>query len=293
MKACWWSPVLAARHWRASNRGIEAIDVPLTQTLFAEPVAIGRFERFEAIDQGAVLHHSNNPDGYVYSEQNLTQLAAFAKRHDLWVFADEVYSDFVYEGKHRSIASLEGMAERTITCSSMSKSHGMSGARIGSIAASAAFIGAARRISNHTVYNVPVAMQQAALAALDDGGTWLEEARERYLEARDGASRSLQRHGFKAHLPQGGSFFFVDMADQLADHSVGQLLGHAIERGVLRLETPWTRLKSTSGCASPEPTALASRRESKDCQRGRELAMMRWLGQALTDAPSPGWWSHS
>jgi aspartate/methionine/tyrosine aminotransferase len=219
-----------------ATAGGRMIEVPLTQRMYAEPTldvgAILEAARTEAT-RAVYLITPNNPDGQVFGEDHLAAVADFARRHDLWVFSDEVYADFVYEGVHRSIANLPGMAERTITTFSLSKSHALAGARIGYVVAAPHVIDAARRISNHTVYNVPVAMQRVALAAIESGENWLVEAASHYRAARKATAEALAAIGIDTPQPSGGSFFFIDLADRLGDRSVTQLLERAIDEGVL------------------------------------------------------------
>ncbi|MCA9621053.1 MAG: pyridoxal phosphate-dependent aminotransferase, partial [Myxococcales bacterium] len=158
---------------------------------------------------------------------------AFARERDLWVFADEVYADFVYEGEHRSIAALPGMAARTITTFSMSKSHGLAGARIGYVIADEPVIAAVRKISNHTLYNVPVTMQRVALAAQQHGAAWIDAARHHYRAARDATSEALTAIGIEHRPPAGGSFFFLDLGPRLGSGDLTALLERAIDHGVL------------------------------------------------------------
>jgi aspartate/methionine/tyrosine aminotransferase len=216
--------------------GAIPVEVPLTQQLYRDPKAdIGCALQSALTDKTRALYAitPNNPDGHVFDRQQLEAIAAFAVRHDLWVLADEVYWDFVYDGEHRPLASMEGMAARTITCHSLSKSHALAGARIGYVAASEQVIDATRRISNHTVYNVPVPMQRAALAALADGDAFITEARDRYRRARDRACAALAERAIPHRMPAGGSFVFLDLSGPLAGKPLQRLLELAIDRGVL------------------------------------------------------------
>src|SRR6185312_11002906 len=121
----------------------------------------------------------------------LESLAELARRHDLWVLADEVYEDLAWKEPHLSIASLPGMAERTLTVFSLSKTYAIAGHRLGYVAGAAAPMHALRKIANHTVYNVPSILQRAAVALVTEASSraWLDEARTTYLAARDEASR--------------------------------------------------------------------------------------------------------
>jgi aspartate/methionine/tyrosine aminotransferase len=216
--------------------GAVPVEVPLSWPLYREADfdVVGALERARTSRTRAIyIITPGNPDGQVYSHEQLQAIASFAREHGLWVIADEVYADFVYDGEHQSIARLEGMADRTVTGFSLSKSHGLAGARIGYVVASEPVIAAARRISNHTVYNVPVAMQRAALAAIEAEGDWVDRARESYREARDLAVESLRGLGLDVAVPRGGSFVFVDLASKLAGMPMRALIERGIDEGVL------------------------------------------------------------
>jgi aspartate/methionine/tyrosine aminotransferase len=219
-----------------ATAGAVPVEVPLTQALFDAPradvhatLAAATSPRTRAI----YFSSPGNPDGYVFSSDDRAAIAELAEAHDLWVLADEVYADFVYDGAHEPFANLPGMAARTVTCHSLSKSHALAGARVGYVAAEPRVIDAIRRMSNHTIYNVPVAMQRAALAALEGGEPFLAEARRMYREARDATSAALTRHGLSHHVPRGGSFVFLELGAHLAGASLQRALELAIDQGVL------------------------------------------------------------
>ncbi len=132
--------LVAAPYWPLAVGVVRAaggvpVEVPLTTRLYEDPSldpAVVLEEALRRHPRGVralYLITPNNPDGKVYSPAQLASIARFAVAHDLWVLADEVYLDFVYEGVHASIASFEGMAERTLSAYSLSKSHGLAGGR--------------------------------------------------------------------------------------------------------------------------------------------------------------------
>jgi aspartate/methionine/tyrosine aminotransferase len=238
--------LVAAPYWPLAVGVVRAagavpIEVPLTTRLYEEPSA----------DPAALLEHSmtprvralylitpNNPDGKVYSRVQLEGIARLAEQRDLWVLADEVYGDFVYEGAHVSFARIDGMAGRTLSAYSLSKSHGLAGARVGFLVAPERVVGLARRVSTHTVFNVPVAAQRVALAALAGSPSFTGDVLRRYREARDATMQALaglRGLGVRAHAPDGGSYVFVDFNGALAGRTLVTLLERAIERGVLLL----------------------------------------------------------
>ncbi|MBM4375109.1 MAG: pyridoxal phosphate-dependent aminotransferase [Deltaproteobacteria bacterium] len=219
-----------------ATAGAVPIEVPLTQELFDPPGACvrTRLERALGPRTRAIYFSSpGNPDGYVFPRAQLAAIAELAEAHDLWVFSDEVYADFVYEGAHEPFANLPGMANRTVTSHSLSKSHALAGARIGYVNAAPRVIDAVRRMSNHTIYNVPVTMQQAALAAVQASEPFLSDAARIYKEARDATCAELARHGLCHHVPRGGSFVFLDLTERLAGRSLQHALELAIDHGVL------------------------------------------------------------
>ncbi len=175
----------------------------------------------------------NNPDGSVLRRDELEAIAEIAEARDLWVFADEVYRGFVFDGReHLSIASFPGFTARTVVVGSFSKSHALAGARVGYVFAPEDVVLAMRRISTHSAFNVPLLSQEAARAALLHGKTWGKEACARYAEARDAATNALDGSGIEARPAEGATYLFLNLAPVLAGRTTEDLLGQAIERGV-------------------------------------------------------------
>jgi aspartate/methionine/tyrosine aminotransferase len=230
------TPYWPLTHGIVTQTGARVVEVALTSALYAD----------ESLDAGELLARAatpatravyvispNNPDGKVLSRKHVEQIARFAVTRDLWVFSDEVYVDYTYAGEPTSLARLPGMAERTLTAYSFSKSHALAGARIGWVVGPPDVIAAARKVSVHTAFNVPVAMQRVALAALASGDAWIDEARREYRAARDAAAKALEGSAATFALAQGGVYLFVDFADVLGERPLKDLLEIAIDRGVL------------------------------------------------------------
>jgi aspartate/methionine/tyrosine aminotransferase len=125
------------------------------------------------------------------------------------------------------------MAERTIAAYSFSKSHALAGARVGFVVAPERVVAAAQRVSTHTIFNVPVAVQRAAHAAAASGEAWVEGARAQYLAARDAALDELAGSNVAYAAPEGGSYVFLDCRPLLGERPLKVLLERAIEFGVL------------------------------------------------------------
>jgi N-succinyldiaminopimelate aminotransferase len=152
----------------------------------------------------------NNPDGKVFTRPELEAIARVARRHGLWVISDEVYENFVFDGEHVSMASIEGMAEHTMTVFSFSKSYGIPGLRVGYLLGPRPAIVAARKMTNHTVYNIPRAMQMAAMRALVHGDSWVEDARRIYARHRDIAHELVVA---PCARPHGSTYLFLDLSE--------------------------------------------------------------------------------
>lgn len=181
-----------------------------------------------------------NPDGVVYSEGDLRILGEFATEHELFVIADEVYADLVYDGaKAASLGALAEFASRTVVLQSFSKSHALAGLRVGAALMPAPLVQAALRFSTHTAFNVPVSAQESALAALHDGDTWVQDARSEYQGTRDAVAAALAGAPFPVQVPQGGTYFFLDFASVLGGRPLTELLARFVsDAGVILTPGP-------------------------------------------------------
>ena len=161
-----------------------------------------------------VLINPCNPTGRVYTHEELTALADLAIRHDLIVVSDEVYEEIVYdEAEHISIASLPGMAERTVTLFAFTKSYAMDGWRIGSLAAPKAAIGAILKITANDVTHVNTFIQEGALAALTgDPGVLAELIADDRTKRDRVVTRLNQISGVTCPWPQGTIYAFPDVS---------------------------------------------------------------------------------
>ncbi len=117
---------------------------------------------------GMIINTPNNPTAVCYSDKTLGKIADFAKKHDLCVVADDIYTDFIYDGSFTPVASLPGMFERTVTINSFSKNFVMTGFRIGNIVAENCFLQVIKSISDNAVFVAPAANQRAAIYALQN-----------------------------------------------------------------------------------------------------------------------------
>lgn len=179
-------------------------------------------------DKSVALYLStpNNPTGQTIPNAWLESLARWCADHDLWLIADEVYEDYVYEGVHTYTRPLA--PERTFSVHSFSKAYGMAGNRCGYVVGPEAAVTELRKVSIHTFYSTPTASQLVALRAIQGlGDPWVERARKRYRALGNAAADTLG-----VARPQGSTFLFLDVADQLDHRGLSGFLETCVDRGL-------------------------------------------------------------
>ena len=192
--------------------GAVRIDVPLAapQGFRFDPDALGR--AVTPRTRAVVLNTPHNPTGVVAAREELEAIAAIAKRHDLWVLSDEVYASLTYDAEHVAIASLPGMAERTVTINSLSKSHAMQGWRVGWAVGPEPLARHLTHLIVSMVFGTPSFTQDAALYALTHELAEVEEMERAYRARRDLVCTRLNAcPGLSCQWPQGGMYAMVDV----------------------------------------------------------------------------------
>jgi len=156
----------------------------------------------------------SNPTGIILKPGELQTIAEIAIEHDLWVVADEVYARIVFESTFQNIAGLPGMAERTVSIGSMSKSYAMAGWRTGWLIAPESLIGNIEKLALCMLYGLPGFVQQASLYALKHANNAVVEMRETYRRRRDLLLGELESiPALRALNPDAGMFVMVDVRD--------------------------------------------------------------------------------
>ncbi|MFJ7140600.1 pyridoxal phosphate-dependent aminotransferase [Pseudomonas protegens] len=162
--------------------------------------------------RGIALATPCNPTGNVYSREELEAVAEVARKHDLWVISDEVYGQLTYDREHLSIASMPGMAERTVILNSLSKTHAMTGWRVGWVIAPPALVGHLDNLLLCMLYGLPGFIQEAALKALELDEEVIGSAREVYRRRRDLVVTGLKPvQLLDCREPEAGMFMLVDV----------------------------------------------------------------------------------
>jgi aminotransferase len=178
----------------------------------------------------AILVNSpGNPTGAVLPRSQIEQLAEFAIDHDLFVLSDEVYEKFVYgERPHVSVASIDGMRERTVTINSMSKTYAMTGWRIGYAAAPRPLAEAMTKANAASNSCISTVGQYAAIEALDSSQDSVREMIAEFRRRRDLLVSSLNEiHGLSCPMPE-GAFYAFPRADSFGMTST-ELAMHILE----------------------------------------------------------------
>ncbi|MDO6846673.1 aminotransferase [Priestia megaterium] len=153
-----------------------------------------------------LLCSPNNPTGSSLSKEELQAIADIVIKHDLLVITDEIYAELTYDEEFTSIASLEGMKERTIIISGFSKGFAMTGWRLGYICAPTEVAKAMLKIHQYTMMCAPTMAQYGAIEALQNGQHDVEEMRKSYRRRRNYMVKSLNQIGLECHSP-GGAFY--------------------------------------------------------------------------------------
>jgi aspartate aminotransferase len=153
-----------------------------------------------------------NPNGVVLTPDEAKAVAAFVQERDLVVIADEAYEDLVYDGEHFSIASLDGMWERTISCFTFSKSYAMTGWRLGYAVASEPWMTGLKKATLYSSNGVSTPTQWAGVAALNIDPAMLDQARDEYRKRRDLLLSGLNEIGLTCAPPAGAFYAFPEVS---------------------------------------------------------------------------------
>lgn len=156
-----------------------------------------------------LINTPNNPTGVVWSRDTLDRVARVVRDHDLWLISDEVYDTQIWEGAHLSPRALPGMEARTIVVGSMSKSHAMTGSRLGWVVAPKQVVEAITVLATNTTYGVPAFIQDAALFALRQGDAFEEEIAAPFRRRRDIARRVLGGDEVIRLIPASGAMYVM------------------------------------------------------------------------------------
>jgi len=161
-----------------------------------------------------ILCNPGNPTGKVFTKSELELIAALACEFDAFVITDEVYEHIVYAPhKHISIATLPGMFERTITCSSLSKTYSITGWRLGTVVAAPHIIDAIRKVHDFLTVGAAAPLQEAAVTGLEFPDSYYNQLRVSYTSKRDIFLDWLDHAELSYTRPQGAYYVMVDVSE--------------------------------------------------------------------------------
>jgi len=180
-------------HWQVDEAKLAALITPQTRMI--------------------ILNSPHNPTGKLFSREELTLIATLCQQHDLLVLTDEVYEHIIFDGRpHQPLATLPGMAERTITISSLGKTFSVTGWKVGWAVARPELTQAVFRAHQFVTFCGAAPLQEAAAAALSTGDDYYAELAQTYQAKRDFLVGALQAAGLKPITPGGTYFVMTDIS---------------------------------------------------------------------------------
>jgi aspartate/methionine/tyrosine aminotransferase len=168
---------------------------------------------FNAKTRGIVVNSPHNPTGKVFSRAELELIAGLCQEFDVIAFTDDIYEHLVFEGEHIPLATLPGMAERTVSIHSMSKTYSVTGWRIGWAIAPADLSVGIRRVHDFLTVGAAAPLQAAAVTALAFPPAYYADLLAGYRERRDLLVPVLEAAGFRVHRPAGAYYVMTDIRD--------------------------------------------------------------------------------
>ncbi len=193
--------------------GAEPIYVPLTPPQFNFDADVLE-EAFRQNPKAIIICNPSNPSGKVFSYDELKIIADLAEKYDTFVITDEVYEHIVYTPyKHTYFASLPNMFERTISCSSLSKTYSITGWRLGYIIAPVHIVDTAKKVHDFLTVGAAAPLQEAAVVGLNFGDEYYSELQKKYTAKRELFLKGLDNIGLNYSTPQGAYYVMIDITE--------------------------------------------------------------------------------
>lgn len=192
--------------------GAEPIYVPLTPPDFNfDPEVLE--DAFRQHPKALILCNPSNPCGKVFTRAELETIAALAKKYDVYVITDEVYEHIIYAPHtHTYFATLPGMWERTISCSSLSKTYSVTGWRLGYVIAPAPIIERTKKVHDFLTVGAAAPLQEAVIPGLKFGQDYYDDLLQKYTHKRDLFCKGLDDLGLVHNIPQGAYYVMLDIS---------------------------------------------------------------------------------
>ena len=203
----------------ATPRYVTLLEPAPSTSLGAGPRAEWTFDpdelaaAFNNRTKAIILNTPNNPTGKVFSREELEAIAALCRKWDVLAISDEIYEHIIYDGhRHVPIATVEGMADRTVTINSLSKTYSVTGWRVGWTISPPALTGAIRKVHDFLTVGAAAPLQEAGVAALAVPEAYYVELAEGYRRRRDRLMDILERHHFTCYRPGGAYYIMTDIS---------------------------------------------------------------------------------
>jgi len=229
---------------------------------------------FNRRTRAIIINTPNNPTGKVFTAEEMHFIARLCREWDVWAVTDEIYEHILFDGaRHLSIAGLEGMAERTVTISSISKTYSLTGWRVGWAVAPGTMTDAIRKVHDFFTVGAPSPLQEAAAVALQMEEPYYDELRRNYRLRRDLLMEILEAAGFRCWKPQGAYYVMADATAVMAR------TGHSTDRAFVRWLIEEVGVASVPGSSFTRDPA-DGRTKIRFCFSKRE-ATLRKAGERL------------
>jgi aspartate aminotransferase len=249
-------PFYANYNGFATASGVTVVPVTTTIDTDFELPKIEEFEKCITSKTKAILIcNPGNPTGKLYSEEEIMKLAEVVKKHDLFLIADEVYREFIYDSdlKHHSVLQIPAITENAIMIDSVSKRYSMCGARIGCIVSKNKEVMAAAMKFAQARLSPPTFAQIASEAALDTPQSYFDEVIEEYRERRNILVEELHKiENIKVSMPSGAFYCMVSLPIDDAEHFAQWMLESYHYNGETVMVAPAAGFYSTPGMGKNE-----------------------------------------
>ena len=170
-------------------------------------------EAFQHHTKAIILNTPNNPTGKVFSREELELIRDLCVEYNVLAITDEIYEHILYDGgKHISMATLDGMRDRTITINGLSKSYSVTGWRVGWAVAPPEITNAIRKVHDFLTVGAPAPLQEAGAAALSLPASYYRDLAEKYRTRRDHLIPALEKAGFHCYRPRGAYYVMTDIS---------------------------------------------------------------------------------
>ncbi len=231
--------------------------VPITSNI-GDGFALPPVEAFEEVitpkTRGIIICNPNNPTGYLYSQQEIEKLGEIVKKHDLYLFSDEVYREFCYDGEtHFSAMNLKGLEQHVVMLDSVSKRYSMCGVRIGALVTRNREVIETALKFGQARLSPPSYGQVAGEAALDTPASYFNKVYEEYIERRNFMVEALNRMpGVVCPVPKGAFYTVVHLPVDDADRFAQWILSDFQYKGQTVMVAPASGFYSTPGRGKQE-----------------------------------------